>query len=192
VQNRISEHKLVNPCHGWAIAADNHTGFHSYQLKARRSGFNGHEINNGQLRIGKTLPGTWQQVQFTPVACTVPDLNPIEHLWDNMEWAVCRMNVPPSNLQQLRDIIMWAWTNITVERFWHIVEFPKAFRLFWRQRALRPRYLINWPVCVYVNFEDAFIQSGLQSCMHTFYMWVAPGIKHTFTMLYKLSYSGKV
>jgi TPP-dependent trihydroxycyclohexane-1,2-dione (THcHDO) dehydratase len=39
------------------------------------------------------------------------DLNPVQHLWDEMEWAVCSMNVLPSNLQQLRDAIapasMW-------------------------------------------------------------------------------------
>ncbi|KAK6321887.1 hypothetical protein J4Q44_G00066790 [Coregonus suidteri] len=50
--------QLVSPCHGWAIAADDHTGFHSYQLKTRRSGSSGHAITNtGQLRSGKTLPG---------------------------------------------------------------------------------------------------------------------------------------
>lgn len=31
--------QLVGPCRGWAIAADNCTGFHSYQLKTRRSDY---------------------------------------------------------------------------------------------------------------------------------------------------------
>ena len=50
--------QLIDPCHGWAIAAAHHTGFHYYQLKTRRSGSIGHTITKtGQLRSGKTLPG---------------------------------------------------------------------------------------------------------------------------------------
>ena len=68
--------QLVDPCHVWAIAADDHTGFHSYQLKTR-SHSSVHVITNtGQLRSGKTLPGTWQRVQFTWVACAVPRPQP--------------------------------------------------------------------------------------------------------------------
>jgi hypothetical protein len=37
-----------------------------------------------------------------------PDLNSIEHLWDEMERAVSSMNVPASNLHQLRDAIVSA------------------------------------------------------------------------------------
>ncbi len=35
-----------------------------------------------------------------------PDLNPIEHLWDVVEWKIRIMDVQPTNLQQLRDAIM--------------------------------------------------------------------------------------
>ncbi len=35
-----------------------------------------------------------------------PDLNPIEHLWDVVEWDIRIMDVQPTNLQQLRDAIM--------------------------------------------------------------------------------------
>lgn len=59
-----------------------------------------------------------------------PDLNLIEYLWVEMERAVHSMNVPLSNLQQLRDAIASAWTNIPVERFRHLVEFSEEFRLF--------------------------------------------------------------
>jgi hypothetical protein len=46
--------QLAGPCHGWAIAADDHT----FQLKTSRSSSSGHEItNNRQLRSEKTLPG---------------------------------------------------------------------------------------------------------------------------------------
>jgi transposase len=45
-----------------------------------------------------------------------PDLNPTEHVWDEMERTVHNRNVPPSNLQQLHDAIVSAWTNTPVER----------------------------------------------------------------------------
>ncbi len=47
----------------------------------------------------------------------LPDLNPIEHLWDVVEWEIRIMNVQPTNLQQLRDAIMSIWTKISEECF---------------------------------------------------------------------------
>ncbi len=38
-----------------------------------------------------------------------PDLNPIEHVWDVVEWEIHVMDVQPTNLQQLRDAIMSIW-----------------------------------------------------------------------------------
>jgi transposase len=64
-----------------------------------------------------------------------PDLNPIEHLWDEMKRAVPSMNVPLSNLQQLHDAIASAWINIPLDRFRLLVEFPEEFWLFWRERG---------------------------------------------------------
>ncbi len=46
-----------------------------------------------------------------------PDLNPIEHLWDVVEWEICIMDVQPTNLQQLHDAIMSIWTKISEECF---------------------------------------------------------------------------
>ncbi len=50
------------------------------------------------------------------------DLNPIEHLWDVVEREIRIMDVQPTNLQQLRDIIMSIWTKISEECFQHLVE----------------------------------------------------------------------
>ena len=55
----------------------------------------------------------------------IPNLNPVERLWDEMKRAVPSMNVPLSNLHQLRDAIASAWINIPVQRFRHLVEFPE-------------------------------------------------------------------
>ncbi len=51
-----------------------------------------------------------------------PDLNPIEHLWDVVEWEIHIMDVQMTNLQQLRDAIMSIWTKISEECFQHLVE----------------------------------------------------------------------
>ena len=81
-----------------------------------------------------------------------PDLNPIEHLWDEMERAVYSMDVPWSNLQQLRDAIESAWTNIPVERLTPC-RMPQIIQAVLEAKGgVRPRtrwvYLINWPVSV--------------------------------------------
>ncbi len=51
-----------------------------------------------------------------------PDLNPIEHLWDVVEWEIHIMDVQPTNLQQLCDVIMSIWTKISKECFQHLVK----------------------------------------------------------------------
>ncbi len=41
-----------------------------------------------------------------------PDMSPIEHVWDALDWCI-RQRVPvPANIQQLRTAIEEEWTNI--------------------------------------------------------------------------------
>ena len=40
-------------------------------------------------------------------------LNPIEHLWDNVDQRVRRRPVPPSDSIQLRQALIHEWNNIT-------------------------------------------------------------------------------
>ncbi len=44
-----------------------------------------------------------------------PDRNPIEHLWDVVEWEIRTMDVQPTNLQH--DAVMSIWTKISEESF---------------------------------------------------------------------------
>jgi len=48
-----------------------------------------------------------------------PDLNPIELLWDVVEW---ELRVQPTNLHQLQDALLSIWANISKECFQHLVE----------------------------------------------------------------------
>lgn len=47
----------------------------------------------------------------------LPDLSPIEHLWDVVELEICILDV-----QQLHDVIMWIQAKISVESFQHLGE----------------------------------------------------------------------
>lgn len=51
-----------------------------------------------------------------------PDRNPKPCGGDVLEWEICIMDVQPTNLQQLRDVIMSIWTRISEECFQYLVE----------------------------------------------------------------------
>ncbi len=71
-----------------------------------------------------------------------PDLNPIEHLWDVVEWEICIMDVQLTNLQQLP---IWSCqygpkslrnVSNTLLNLCH-----EELRQTWRQRRVQPRAL---------------------------------------------------
>ena len=41
-----------------------------------------------------------------------PDLNPIEHLWDNLDQRVRRCPILPPSVIQLRKAVIWEWNKI--------------------------------------------------------------------------------
>ncbi len=43
-----------------------------------------------------------------------PDLNPIEHMWDNLDRRIRKRQNPPSNHQQLRQALLEEWENVTI------------------------------------------------------------------------------
>ncbi len=68
-----------------------------------------------------------------------PDLNPIEHLWDVVEREIHIMDVQPTNLQQLRDVIMTIWTKISEECFQHLVEsIPRRIKSVLKTKGVQP------------------------------------------------------
>ncbi len=70
-----------------------------------------------------------------------PDLNPIEHLWDVVEWEICIVDVQPTNLQQLRDAIMSIWTKISEDCFQHLVEsMPRRINAVLKAKGCPTRY----------------------------------------------------
>ena len=70
-----------------------------------------------------------------------PDLNPIEQLWDVVEWEIRIMDVQPTNLQQLLDAIMSIWTKISEECFQHLVEsMPRRIKAVLKAKGGPTRY----------------------------------------------------
>ncbi len=70
-----------------------------------------------------------------------PDLNPIEHLWDVVEREIRIMDVQPTNLQQLRDVIISIWTNISEECFQNLVEsMPRRIKAVLKAKGGPTRY----------------------------------------------------
>nr|KAF6360184.1 hypothetical protein mMyoMyo1_011136 [Myotis myotis] len=51
-----------------------------------------------------------------------PDLNPIEHLWDEVKRAIRQLLPQPSNLTELDSAIHQAWCHIPRITFQHLVE----------------------------------------------------------------------
>ncbi len=70
-----------------------------------------------------------------------PDLSPIEHLWDVVEWEIRIMDVQTTNLQKLRDAIMTIWTKISEECFQHLVEsMPRRIKAVLKTKGGLTRY----------------------------------------------------
>ncbi len=70
-----------------------------------------------------------------------PDLNPIEHLWDVVEWEIHIMDVQPTNLQQLCDAIMSILTKVSEECFQHLVEsMPRIIKAVLKAKGGPARY----------------------------------------------------
>ena len=51
-----------------------------------------------------------------------PDLNPIEHLWDEVERVIRHLDPPPSNLTLLNSALLQAWSQIPQKTYQHLVE----------------------------------------------------------------------
>ncbi|GFT14110.1 oncorhynchus mykiss genomic scaffold, scaffold_16565 [Trichonephila clavipes] len=56
-----------------------------------------------------------------------PDLNPIEHLWDELEYRLCSQPNRPSPLQADTSAVMDAWKAIPVVTYQKLVESSQTF-----------------------------------------------------------------
>ena len=70
-----------------------------------------------------------------------PDLNPIEHLWDVVEWEIHSMNVQLTNLQKLNDPIMSTLNRLSKEYFQHLLQsMPQMIEAVLRGKGASTQY----------------------------------------------------
>lgn len=70
-----------------------------------------------------------------------PDLNPIEHVWDAMGVWLRDRDIPATNLAQLRQAVLDAWTAVTQERIASLIEgMPRRVRAVQCARGGHTRY----------------------------------------------------
>ena len=57
----------------------------------------------------------FHHIRVLPWPSMSPDLNPIEHLWDELGHRVRSRLNPPETLDQLRRALVVEWTNIPID-----------------------------------------------------------------------------
>lgn len=81
------------------------------------------------------------EFNLLPWPAQSPDLNPIEHLWDEVERSVHSLERQPSSLTQLRAAIMSPWANIPLQRYQQLVEsMPRRIAAVIRAKGGPTRY----------------------------------------------------
>lgn len=70
-----------------------------------------------------------------------PDLNPIEHLWDQLGTSIRRQQKPPSDLQELRTALVREWDQIPQNRVANLIRsMPSRTRDVIQARGGNTRY----------------------------------------------------
>lgn len=118
---------------------------HSFMATMFPSGDGHFQQDNAPCHRARTVTNWFEEHQsefsLLPWPAQSPDLNPIEHLWDEVERSFQSLETPPSNLTQLRAAIMSAWVNIPQERYQHLVEsMPRRVSAVIRAKGGPTRY----------------------------------------------------
>ena len=59
---------------------------------------------------------------LTLIAAKSPDLNPIEHIWDLLDWRVRARAIPPKNVWELAGALVEEWDNISQQELATLVQ----------------------------------------------------------------------
>ena len=82
-----------------------------------------------------------EQVEVMDWPPCSPDMNPIEHLWDQMGKKLRRIEVLPRNLVELRAAVLQAWDQVDDERLGRLVDsMPRRVRALRNARGGNTRY----------------------------------------------------
>ena len=82
-----------------------------------------------------------EQVEVMPWPANSPDMNPIEHIWDQMGAHIRDMANPPTNINELRWAVQQAWDAVTVESIQNLVDgMPRRVTALSRAREGHTKY----------------------------------------------------
>jgi transposase len=80
-------------------------------------------------------------INVLPWSSKSPDLNPIEHLWDQLDKRVRQRQPPPPTLNQLRQMLQQEWRTIPRNNVKNLIEsMPKRCRAVLAARGGHTRY----------------------------------------------------
>ena len=113
------------------------------QLRTGNWGYNLHGLTKiGQYKIRKKVAWFDESPKFTVLKWhpQSPNFNPIEHLWDVVQWEIWIMYMHPTNLQQLSDA-MSIWTKSSVGCFqYHVESMPRRIKAVLRAKGGPTQY----------------------------------------------------
>nr|KAF6341537.1 hypothetical protein mMyoMyo1_011953 [Myotis myotis] len=99
---------------------------HPIMLMVYPNGYGFFQQNNAPCHCARIVQEWFQEhegdftlLRWPPQS---PDLNPIEHLWDEVKRAIRQLVPQPSNLTELDSAIHQAWCQISRITFQHLVE----------------------------------------------------------------------
>uniref|UniRef100_A0AAZ3SNH4 Tc1-like transposase DDE domain-containing protein n=1 Tax=Oncorhynchus tshawytscha TaxID=74940 RepID=A0AAZ3SNH4_ONCTS len=64
-----------------------------------------------------------RNVSVLPWPAKSPDLNPIEHVWDLLDWRVRARFIPPRNIWELASALVEEWGNISQQELANLVQY---------------------------------------------------------------------
>ena len=82
-----------------------------------------------------------QDVEVMDWPARSPDMNPIEHVWDQMGIWIRDMAFPPSTVAELQQVVRQAWDAVGPQRVRRLVEsMPRRVRAVLAARGGNTRY----------------------------------------------------
>ncbi|GBN02499.1 hypothetical protein AVEN_185898-1 [Araneus ventricosus] len=89
---------IVYPANDGVFQQDNAT---CHVSKIVRAWFEGHD----------------EEFQLLPWPPNSPDFNPCENLWEHLDRHIRQKDPPPRNLHELRDALLFSWSQMSVATF---------------------------------------------------------------------------
>ena len=82
-----------------------------------------YQDDNAQLHRGQVMDAYMQQVEINRIDWQAynPDLNPSEHIWDELDCQVRNNHIPPTDSQHLFQMLPAEWQALTQRYFTALV-----------------------------------------------------------------------